>query len=130
MHDRPTAEELVRAVIAFLDQELLPTITDQRLRFRGLVANNVLSIITRELAAGDTALRAERGQLLALLDQPEGDTITAEQLRRSVAELSRELCTRIRNGEYDSEPQFTIGLDYARETVIAKLRVANPRAIQ
>jgi hypothetical protein len=47
--ERPTAPELVEAILEFLGGEILPTITDQRLRFRTLVAMNALSIVYREL---------------------------------------------------------------------------------
>jgi len=49
--DRPTAQELTEAILEFLGGEILPTLTDQRLRFRTLVAMNALSIVYRELAA-------------------------------------------------------------------------------
>jgi hypothetical protein len=47
--ERPTAPELVEANLEFLGGEILPTITDQRTRFRMLVAMNALSIVYREL---------------------------------------------------------------------------------
>jgi hypothetical protein len=47
--ERPTAPELVEAILEFLGGEILPTVTDQRLRFRTLVAMNALSIVYREL---------------------------------------------------------------------------------
>jgi hypothetical protein len=49
-HDRPTPEELVEAVREFLEQEILPGLDDQRLRFRTLVAMNALGIAARELS--------------------------------------------------------------------------------
>jgi len=51
MSDRPTAQELAEAIQEFLAGELLPTLTDQRMRFRTLVAMNALGIVYRELAA-------------------------------------------------------------------------------
>ncbi|MSO58592.1 MAG: phosphotransferase family protein [Thermoleophilia bacterium] len=48
VHDRPSAGELAEAVRGFLEQELLPTLADQRLRFRTLVAMNALRIVERE----------------------------------------------------------------------------------
>jgi hypothetical protein len=79
MSERPTAPELVEAILEFLGGEILPTVTDQRLRFRTLVAMNALSIVYREL--------------LERLP-PEDD---AEQ---------RELARRIRN---DEVPPGTLG---------------------
>jgi hypothetical protein len=49
--ERPTAQELTEAILEFLGGEILPTLTDHRLRFRTLVAMNALSIVYRELAA-------------------------------------------------------------------------------
>jgi uncharacterized protein DUF6285 len=51
MSERPTAQELTEAILEFLGGEILPTLTDQRLRFRLLVAMNALGIVYRELAA-------------------------------------------------------------------------------
>jgi hypothetical protein len=47
--ERPTAQELAEAILEFLGGEILPTLGDQRLRFRTLVAMNALSIVFREL---------------------------------------------------------------------------------
>ena len=52
MSERPTAPELVEALLEFLGGEILPTLTDHRLRFRTLVAMNALGIVYRELVAG------------------------------------------------------------------------------
>ena len=49
MSERPTAQELTEAILEFLGGEILPTLTDHRLRFRLLVAMNALSIVYREL---------------------------------------------------------------------------------
>ena len=51
--DRPNASELATAVREFLEAEILPVLTDHRLRFRTLVAMNALSIVERE-APGPT----------------------------------------------------------------------------
>ena len=50
-HDRPTPAELAEAAREFLESEILPTLTDHRLRFRALVAINGLGILQRELEA-------------------------------------------------------------------------------
>jgi hypothetical protein len=49
MSERPTAAELAEAILEFLGSEILPTLTDPRLRFRCLVAMNALGIVYREL---------------------------------------------------------------------------------
>ncbi len=79
MQDRPTDRELIDAVAQFLDSELTPTVTDPRLRFRALVAANILHIVTRELEQGDAQLRAEYARLTALLPpSPSGMAVGAE----------------------------------------------------
>jgi hypothetical protein len=50
-HDRPTPRELAVAVREFLQDEVLPTLDDHRLKFRTLVAINGLGIAERELRA-------------------------------------------------------------------------------
>lgn len=52
-HDRPTPAELAEASREFLEREILPTLSDHRLRFRTLVAINALGILQRELESED-----------------------------------------------------------------------------
>jgi hypothetical protein len=47
--ERPTAQELAEAIEEFLAGEILPSLSDHRLRFRTLVALNGLGILHREL---------------------------------------------------------------------------------
>ena len=91
MSERPTAEELAEAIEEFLAGEILPTLTDHRLRFRLLVALNALGIVRREL----TKL------------PPEDD-----------AEL-RELATRIRAGDVPEGTLARVKADVARRLLIA-----------
>jgi Domain of unknown function (DUF6285) len=65
MADRPTAPELLEAVWEFLSAEVLPTLADQRLRFRTLVAMNAIGIVRRELDAGDEGPSEEELRELA-----------------------------------------------------------------
>ena len=128
MQDRPTAQELVEAVASFLETEILPTLTDPRLRFRGLIAANVLGIVARELADGRSSLPKERLQLAKLLgndltDIPDRDA----DLLSGVALLSREFCLRVRSGVFDSTVAFDAALVFAEATVVEKLRINNPR---
>ena len=69
MSETPTAQELCEAILEFLGGEILPTLTDHRLRFRTLVAMNALGIVHRELAAlpvdDDAEQRELAGQIRA-----------------------------------------------------------------
>lgn len=123
---RPTAEELVTAVRAFLDDEVAPTL-EGRLRFHARVAVNVLDIVARELRDGPDAARAERRSLADLLGEPDeptssdGDTVEGSD----VEALSRRLARAIRAGDVDiSDPAL---LDHLRRSVEADLGIANPR---
>jgi signal transduction protein with GAF and PtsI domain len=73
--DRPTAQELAEAIQEFLGGEILPLLTDQRLRFRTLVALNALGIVYRELGglpAEDDALERELARRIREGDVPPG----------------------------------------------------------
>jgi hypothetical protein len=75
MTERPTAQELTEAILEFLGGEILPTLTDQRLRFRMLVAMNALGIVYRELEAlpaEDDAEQRELVQRIRAGDVPPG----------------------------------------------------------
>jgi signal transduction protein with GAF and PtsI domain len=84
MTDRPSAQELTEAIQEFLGGELLPTLTDQRLRFRTLVAMNALGIVYRELAAlprEDDAAQRELAARIRAGDVPPG---TLERVKADV----------------------------------------------
>jgi hypothetical protein len=65
MGDRPHADELLEAVWEFLSGEILPTLDDQRLKFRTLVAMNALGIARRELETEEGGLGEEELRALA-----------------------------------------------------------------
>ena len=85
MSERPTAAELAEAILEFVGGEILPTITDQRLRFRTLVAMNALSIVYRELERLPPVDDGEQRELAVRIragDVPPG---TLERIKRDVA---------------------------------------------
>lgn len=89
MSERPTAQELTEAILEFLGSEILPTIDDQRLRFRTLVAMNALSIVYRELErmpAEEDVEQRELAQRIRNGDVPPG---TLERVKGDVAERLR-----------------------------------------
>jgi len=65
MADRPDAGELLEAVLEFLATEVLPDATDQRRKFRTLVAMNALGIARRELESAQETLSADELRELA-----------------------------------------------------------------
>lgn len=85
MSDRPTAAELAEAILEFLGGEILPTVTDQRLRFRTLVAMNALSIVYRELERLPPEDDAEQRALAARIRSGAVPPGTLRQVKRDVA---------------------------------------------
>jgi len=131
MQDRPTALELIAATRAFLASEMAPACTDQRLKFRALIAANVLAIAERELVSGDQPLHESIARLQSLgmgatLDADATPTDPCAVLDRQL----RELCAAIRAGLKDEREDWQAVFDFALWHVEAKLRVANPRYLQ
>jgi hypothetical protein len=122
VQDRPTAPELLDAVREFIATELLPTVTDHRLRFRTLVAANLLDMLGRELALEPDQLVAEHARLAALLDEREPAPSAQQALAAAVTNLHATLCRLIRAGR---EPEACF--DTVLAGVRAKLEIANPR---
>jgi hypothetical protein len=125
MTDRPTAAELVQAVCHLLEAEVIPALTDQRLRFQTLVAANVLSIVGRELAAADVHVRLAWDKLAAVLGV--SDQLPQHDEAAAVRQLSEKLCQRIRAGDYDEPVRFLAVLNQLRPLILRKLEVSNPR---
>jgi hypothetical protein len=82
--ERPTAQELTEAIAEFLGGEILPTLTDHRLRFRTLVALNALGIVYRELAALPPEDDAERRELARRIRAGDVDSGTLARVKADV----------------------------------------------
>jgi hypothetical protein len=82
--ERPTAQELVEAIAEFLGGEILPTLTDRRLRFRTLVAMNALDIVHRELEALPHAEDTEQRALVRRIRAGEVDSGTLALVKADV----------------------------------------------
>ncbi len=121
MQDRPHAQELAQALAGFLETEILPTISDSRLRFRTLVAMNALGMLERELVAGDQPLRSEYNRLADLLGERPAVAADRDELRQAADTLRRTLAQRIRTGDI---PRGTLAT--LRDSAEDKLRITNP----
>ena len=106
LHDAPTAAQLVEAVREFLERDVMVA-TEGRVQFHTRVAVNVLSMVERELTAGDAPSAAHASALATL-----GVSSDAE------------LASAIRAGELDDRMDDVRAAVAA--TVRAKLAVANP----
>ena len=121
MQDRPTLPELLDAVRGFISDEVLPTLHDHRLRFRSLVAANLLDMMRRELALEPGILRREHERLATLLGAPA--TVDADaDLAAAVQAQYAALCQRIRAGSAPPDTRAAL-----TDSVRDKLEVANPR---
>ena len=127
MHDRPNSTELIAAARLFLETELLPALTDPRLRFQTLVAAHVLGIAERELPAEESDLRWESAWLADVLGETSTPAHSLEDLRQQVREGNRRLCVSIREGNFDAETAYRQLGHKLRESVSRKLRIANPK---
>ena len=113
LHDRPTATELVAAVREYLERDVM-TSTEGRVAFHARVAVNVLGMVERELELGAEQDAEEHDRLVALLGRD-----------GTVRELTEVLASGIRDDSLDIPWSDTVAA--VRETVRAKLEVANPR---
>jgi hypothetical protein len=129
MFDHPTAAELIAAARTHLEQQVIPSMAEPRLRFQTLVAANVLAIVERELAAGEAQLAAAWRRMADLegagAEQPVGGA-----LRAAVDAQTRRLSQDIRAGKYDHGPARQALLAHLRHTAEEELAVANPRYLE
>lgn len=125
MHDRPTVDELLRAVELLLDEDLVPSLEGAR-QYNARVAANVIRTVRRELQHEERQLDAEwRGLEIVLGPAERPPTIDA--LRRAILERNGELSERIRAGDADEGRFRDVVLAHLRDVVHAKLEVSNPR---
>lgn len=125
MQDRPTQRELVEAARELFERELLPTITDPRLRFRTLVALNALGMAEREMFAGDVFVDEELKGLRALLGVAPSPLPEARSAKESEAWAHRKtLAARIREG---TAPEGTGA--FLQASIGYKLSISNPRFV-
>jgi hypothetical protein len=82
--ERPTAQELTEAVAEFLGGEILPTLSDQRLRFRMLVAMNALGIVHRELDALPSEDDSARRELARRIRAGDVEAATLPEVKADV----------------------------------------------
>ena len=110
--DPPSAAQLLEAVREFLEGAVMPGL-EGHTAFHARVAVNVLAMIERELTLGPDLDRAEGERLRELLGRD-----------GTLDELNAELARRLREGTQDDQSARVLA--HLRETVRAKLSIANP----
>ncbi len=129
MNDRPDAIELLRAVEAFLEREIVPALAGVK-QFHARVAANVVAIVARELETTEAHLDAEEASLARLLEEERsaggasGGTSSARRAR--VSAWNAALVERIRNGDADAGAFRREILRHLSAVVDRKLEVAHP----
>jgi hypothetical protein len=127
VQDRPTVQELLTAVREFLERDAMPNL-DARRAFHARVAANVLAIVGRELAREEDGALAEWTRLAVLVGTGEGTPpARTSELRAGVRALEERLAERIRSGDADAGDFGRAVRAHVRQTVVEKLRVANPK---
>ena len=129
MQDRPSVRELLDAVRAFLEEDVVPALEGPR-QFQARVAANVLAIVGRELAGEEASLLAEWQRMARLTGGASEPPPRLEALRAAVREGTAALAERIRRGDADAGPFRDAVRAHVRATVEDKLRVANPRFVR
>ncbi len=123
MQNRPTAAELLEAIRELLTNEMIPTISDGGLRFKALIAANLLSITERELTLSDDLMDQELARLRTLFP---GIITAGAPHRDAIRTLNRALGAYIRSGEAEGELAERIHA-HVRQTLIDQLKVSNPK---
>ena len=99
MQDRPTAAEILATIGEYLQQDVLPLV-EGAVRYRTLVAANLVALLGREIDAGVGATETERADLVALL----GIAGVEGAQERRVEDLSAILQARlVAAGPHDGE---------------------------
>ena len=124
MQPRPETHELATAVREFLEAEILPTISDARLKFRTLVAMNALSMLERSHLEEDF-LRSEAVNLAKLLGLQTTKLESRAALDAEVRRLNTLLSSQIRAGETTEGTLVVL-----QAIAVDKLRVASPNYLK
>lgn len=131
MYDRPTAHELLDAVRAHLEDQVIPAVrNDRKLYFQTLVAANVLRIVGREMQLAP-AHGAEEWARLGQIDgsdAPPPPDLAA--LQAALNERGAALAAAIRAGDYDDDARRHALFAHLTKSVIEQLEVANPAFLQ
>jgi hypothetical protein len=124
MHDRPTADELLRAVELLLDEQLVPSLEGSR-KYNARVAANVVRTVRRQLQHEGDQLESEwRG--LDIVLGPATRPASEPALREALRQRTDELCERIRAGDADAGAWRALVFAHVRDTVHAKLEASDP----
>jgi hypothetical protein len=127
MSDVPDAAELLAIARTTLLDKLLPQLPAES-RYDALMVANAMAIAARELAAADTAARAELARAVALLGEPVAEG-ASDTLNAARAKYRRRLAMAIRAGRFDERDHAAL-LAHLAQSAADELAVSNPRALE
>jgi hypothetical protein len=112
-HDPPTAMQLTESVREWLENQVMPNVSGA-MQFNARVAVNVLAMVEREIALGG--------------EQQERH---AYGLRQLGCADDADLARRIRSGDFEVDGEVRADVEeFVFESVVDKLRVANPKYLR
>jgi hypothetical protein len=126
MQNRPNARELLRGVVQFLEQDVVPALQEP-LRFHSRIAANLLKIVQREWELEKDHLREEATRLEALLGNDIPRPGKPGNLQTRVLALNEALCREIRAGRADRGARRAQIVDHIRKTLSETLEITNPK---
>lgn len=123
MQDRPDQSELLETITNFFEDELLPNL-DGPLRYRALVAANLVKILARESRSGSQSLQNAHKQLSDLLGESVEDHLAPVDTASKTHALAAELAQRLdaRDDSLDHTQTWQVLMDITR----AKLAIVRP----
>jgi hypothetical protein len=131
MYDRPDIFQLLNAVQIFVQNEVVPTVEEDRKRYyQALVAMNVLEVVAREMRMSVDHLKAEWARLDYVQNVATPLPADINEARAALAERNRKLCEEISAGRYDYTPGRAALFEHLLTTTRAQLEVANPKFLQ
>lgn len=121
MQDSPSADELLEAIAAFLEADIMPA-QSGRTAFQVRIAVSLCHILAREFRLEPAFLQQEAAILAALLGEPV--PVSGTDAVEEVREGAQRLTEAIRNDEPTLDPEAA--MEAAMKLVRHKLMVVNP----
>lgn len=124
MQDIPDKATLINAVRRFLKEDLATVVSDPGLRFRVLIAANLLGVVAREMTLEHAHHDAEVTRLAELLADLDADALKAVQGDAPRRAALAPLYASLLQGEGQGDEAL---FKHIKATLAEKLAVINPR---
>ena len=129
MMNRPRAADLLKTAREKLLEDVRPVLGDSARYTLAMVAN-AMAIAAREIEAGEAPALAALSRLEQLYGEPPRN-LTGLPLSDALSQQERRLARDLRSGHFDRDDDRQRALlEHLRESVIARLRISNPKALK